>query len=107
MDPKVASAAMARLDKLGVDAQAIPKRKGFVTDWRLLGPFPNARNSAFGKSLIPEDNPNLEGPVTVEGVEVSDGKLTLEFTPTRPGVNTADSLPLLCGLDVSVKPQGN
>ena len=41
---------------------------------------------------------------TVEDIEVADGKLTLEFSPTRAGVAGPDVLPLLCGLEVSVMP---
>jgi len=38
-----------------------------------------------------------------EGIEVDDGRLTIEFTPTQPDVGDESSLPLLCGVEVTVE----
>jgi len=49
--PALASFAAEKLNALGVDTKAIPQRQGFITDWEVIGPFPNANGEAFGKSF--------------------------------------------------------
>jgi len=40
---------------------------------------------------------------TFEGIEVGDGKVTLEFASAQPDVGDAASLPLLCGVEVTLE----
>ncbi|MBI5092182.1 MAG: hypothetical protein HZB26_07005 [Candidatus Hydrogenedentes bacterium] len=51
---EVVSAAVNQLKKLGQDTTVIAKKKGFITKWRVVGPFPNDKGAAFGKSFFPE-----------------------------------------------------
>jgi tetratricopeptide (TPR) repeat protein len=50
----LASFATEKLSTLGVDTEAIPQRQGFITNWQILGPFPNPGGEAFGKSFFNE-----------------------------------------------------
>jgi hypothetical protein len=63
------SFAVAQLNELGADTSLIPKRRGFLTKWYLLGPLPNPDNSAFGKDLIPVGRIDLNEAVKVGEME--------------------------------------
>lgn len=67
----VASLAVEKLAEWGVDPQRLARSKGFITTWKVLGPFPNPEMSAYQKSFIPEsgDWPS----------EVADGDKTLTW----------------------------
>lgn len=58
-----------RLRKLGVTGD-LAHRAGFITRWRIAGPFPNPRNELFGKKLGPEgEDVGVLLPVKAGGIE--------------------------------------
>lgn len=65
--PEVASFAVEKLRPLGGDTQAIAQRRGFVTQWKLLGPFPNPDGKAFGQSFFNEEAGILPDTLEWEG----------------------------------------
>lgn len=64
--PAIASYAIEKLRPLGIGTEAIPQRKGFITNWKMLGPLPNDSGSAYEKSFFPEGQAELT-PVEVDG----------------------------------------
>jgi uncharacterized protein len=61
-----ASQLADRLQAIGskVDLAAL---RGFLTDWRLVGPFPNVDGAASETAFLPEDKPDPTKPVEFEG----------------------------------------
>lgn len=49
------NAALAGLSSLGVDVSTYPKRSGFLTEWRVIGPFPEATEGDLGEPAFPVD----------------------------------------------------
>ena len=45
------------------------------------------------------------GEFQFDGIEVEDGKVTVEFTPSHPDARDATSLPILCGVEVTLEPE--
>lgn len=66
-DPGVRNAALQKLRDLGADSRVYARRQGFVTDWHVLGPFPNSENSAFGKPIIDITRPISSDPIEIDG----------------------------------------
>ncbi|MBI4559400.1 MAG: hypothetical protein HY706_17575, partial [Candidatus Hydrogenedentes bacterium] len=65
--PEVMAAATEHLRALGADTRAIAQRRGFITDWKLLGPFPNPDNSAFRKPFFDESRADQLDNIEFEG----------------------------------------
>jgi len=55
----ISSLAIEKLAGFGIDPQGLARSKGFITDWQILGPFPNVADAAFGQALIPEGDAPL------------------------------------------------
>jgi hypothetical protein len=66
----IASYAIEKLRPLGIGTDAIPQRKGFITNWKIVGPLPNDNGSAFGKSFFPEGQADLAD-ISFDGKTVS------------------------------------
>jgi HEAT repeat protein len=66
-NPDAVKFALGKLRQLGVDSRVYARRQGFITDWRLIGPFPNEEDSAFGKSYF-----NEAEPLPTDGVQLED-----------------------------------
>ena len=62
----LANECAAELRKLGVEAD-FAREAGFVTHWWLIGPFPSRDRAAFGRTLPPEREVDLDGQVTADG----------------------------------------
>jgi len=62
----VGQKVVERLNQLGVAVD--PARDaGFITDWWLIGPFPNPGDAMFKKGYAPEQKIDLQSPLEVEG----------------------------------------
>jgi len=62
----LAARAAAGLRKLGVRVD-IAERSGFITDWFLVGPFPNREKAAYDTAYFPEKEIRLDGEYEVDG----------------------------------------
>ena len=58
--------AAAGLRKLGVKV-AIAERNGFITDWLIVGPFPNENRAAWDVSYFPEQEIKLDKEYQTDG----------------------------------------
>ena len=65
--PSVTEQAAERLAAMGVDAKSLAQRQGFLTDWEIIGPFPNPDGAAFNRSFLDEAGCTGEMPVEFEG----------------------------------------
>ncbi len=64
---EVTKLATAKLAELGVESSVLAQRQGFITDWEVLGPFPNPDNSAFGKPFFDETGRSMPDEVEFDG----------------------------------------
>lgn len=55
----VAGTAITEMNKLGADTSSLASQAGFVTDWWIIGAFPNENKTAFEKKFFPEYEPNI------------------------------------------------
>jgi len=62
------ASAVQALRELGADTRDFPLRQGFVTNWRVLGPFPNHDGDALEKAFFNEARADAEELVEFEGV---------------------------------------
>lgn len=85
--PAAASLAVDKLREMGVNTAAIPQRKGYITDWKVLGPFPNADGAAANKSFFPEEQAG-QGDVTYEGATFSWKPATTDQVPASVDLHT-------------------
>ena len=81
--PEVLSAAVDHLKQLGADTQAIARKKGFITNWRVLGPFPNTASSAFKKSFFPEADADGKKAVESEGKKYEWKDVSSDLVPAK------------------------
>jgi len=65
----LATRAAAGLRKLGVKLD-VAQRSGFITDWFLVGPFPNMEKAAYNTVYFPEKEIKLDGEYEVGGREM-------------------------------------
>jgi hypothetical protein len=93
--PSVTSLAVEKLVSLGVNPKALAQRQGFITDWRVIGPFPNPNNSAFNRSFLDEAACSGAAPVAFEGK-------TYEWMAVE-----TDSVPAVIGLRGRLEPSEN
>jgi hypothetical protein len=61
--------AAGGLRKLGVKVE-IAERSGFITDWFVVGPFPNRNKAAWDTAYFPEKEVKLDGEYEVNGRKV-------------------------------------
>lgn len=66
--PLVTNAA-GGLRKLGVKVE-IAERSGFITDWFVVGPFPNSNKAAWDTAYFPEKEIKLDGEYEIGGRNV-------------------------------------
>ncbi|MBN2311523.1 MAG: hypothetical protein JXR94_21275 [Candidatus Hydrogenedentes bacterium] len=64
---EVTSFAAEKLSEKGVKTEAMAQRKGFVTEWRVLGAFPNAGGAAFNTSFFDEAADPVPATVEADG----------------------------------------
>ncbi|MFO7974816.1 MAG: HEAT repeat domain-containing protein [Candidatus Hydrogenedentota bacterium] len=93
--PSVTGMAVEKLAEMGVDSKMLAQRQGFITDWKVLGPFPNPNGTAFNRSFLDEAACRGEAPVEFEGKRY-------EWQP----VDT-DSVPAVIGLRGRLDPSEN
>ncbi len=62
----VRSRALEQLMALGVEPTVLARRQGFLTDWKILGPFPNPDGTAFERSFLNESACTGSEPVVFE-----------------------------------------
>ena len=65
--PEVVGLAGALLDARGMDTRLLAAQQGYITDWRILGPFPNEENRAATVSFFREEDPAPPESVDYEG----------------------------------------
>lgn len=82
-EPDTLAFAAHKLQELGADVSVMAKRRGFITKWSILGPFPNENNSAFNKAIIPADAIDLSKPINVDGKDYAWKEVS---TPSLPAV---------------------
>ena len=93
--PRVTNLAVEKLAALGVSRKALAQRQGFLTDWKILGPFPNPEGTAFNRSFLDESACTGSAPVDFEGKTYS--WLAAE----------TDSVPAVIGLRARLDPAEN
>ncbi len=81
-DHTTASQCVRRLRRLGVDVD-LARKRGFVTRWWILAPFPNPQGSLWEKALPPESGVDLTKPVESEGEKY---EWKMYHTPSPRGV---------------------
>ncbi|MBY0231534.1 MAG: hypothetical protein K2W96_19790 [Gemmataceae bacterium] len=82
-DPDQVDGIAKRLEKLGVKAD-LPKHFGFVTRWRLVGPFENVRNIGWDTAYPPEKKIDLSA--THEGKDGAEAKWIAHETKDPHGL---------------------
>jgi len=65
--PSVTGLAVEKLAARGVSPKILAKRQGFITDWKIIGPFPNPDGTAFNRSFLDEAACKGDAPVEFEG----------------------------------------
>ncbi len=81
-NPDAVKFALGKLRQLGVDSRVYARRQGFVTDWRLMGPFPNQEDSAFGKSYLNEAEPLPADSIQIEDRAYTWKSVSCDAVPT-------------------------
>ncbi|HOF40851.1 MAG TPA: HEAT repeat domain-containing protein [Candidatus Hydrogenedentes bacterium] len=89
---RVTSRALEQLVALGVDRTVLARRQGFLTDWKIIGPFPNPDGTAFERSFLDETACTGREPVVFEGK-------TYAWLPVE-----TDSVPAVIGLRARLDP---
>ena len=79
----VMDTALARLKSLGVDTVDFTRTVGFITDWWLIGPFPNPQKSAYERAFFPEGRVDLKGLGAVDGRTLIWKKTIADAVPAR------------------------
>lgn len=82
----VSALAAEKLTAMGVSPQILAQRRGYISEWRVLGPFPNPDNSAFGKSFIDEAACDGTGVVEWEGRRLEWATFSTESVPAVIGL---------------------
>lgn len=93
--PSVTAMAVEKLAEMGVDPKALAQRQGFITDWKIIGPFPNPDGTAFNRSFLDESACRGNVPVTFEGKQY-------QWQPVE-----TDSVPAVIGLSGRLDPSEN
>jgi hypothetical protein len=79
----VMGAAQARLTSFGVETADFTRAVGFITDWWLIGPFPNSEKSAYQRAFFPEGRIDLKGLGAVDGRTLIWKKTIVDAVPAR------------------------
>jgi len=93
--PSVTTIAVEKLSEMGVDPKALAQRQGFITDWKIIGPFPNPNGTAFSRSFLDESACRGEATVEFEGKQY-------QWQPVE-----TDSVPAVIGLSGRLDPSEN
>ena len=65
------TSALGLLGELGVDTKGYARRQGFIPEWILIGPFPEATKETLGSHPFEEPYPNPDKPFLWEGKELT------------------------------------
>ena len=79
----VLDVASARLRSLGADVAELTRQIGFVTDWYLIGTFPNPNKLGFSREYFPEKNIDLEAGGKFGQVELAWKKIVVDSIPAK------------------------
>ncbi len=66
--PEVVMAAGVALQKHGINTTEIAAKQGYLTFWRVIGPFPNEDNRNVNVAFLPENSSSLPESVEYQGV---------------------------------------
>jgi len=78
---RILKSAVGELKKLGADLRSLARQAGFITDWWLIGPFPNPNKTAYRTVYFPEKQVVLDRGGEVAGKRLRWKRFCTEQVP--------------------------